>query len=98
MAADRVVLSVTVHDAGRQTADGQFVELSESGGVRLRPWSIRYHTPAELDAMAVDAGFELEHRWEVVRASAVRPRLHSTRQRLSENADRRRPVGAFGGL
>ncbi len=64
LAADRVVLSVTVHDAGRRTADGQFVELSESGGVRLRPWSIRYHTPAGLDRMAIDAGFELEHRWE----------------------------------
>ncbi len=63
LTADRVVLSVTVHDAATQTAEGQFVELSESGGVRLRPWSIRYETPAGLDRLAIGAGFELEHRW-----------------------------------
>ena len=34
----------------RPAADGQFVEFTEAGGVRLRPWSIRYATPAELDA------------------------------------------------
>ena len=28
-----------------QSAEGQFVELTEAGGVRLRPWSIRYATP-----------------------------------------------------
>lgn len=61
---DRVVLSVSRHDAGRQLAEGQFVEFTESGGVRLRPWAIRYSSPAQLDAMAVAAGFELEHRWE----------------------------------
>lgn len=63
MSADRVVLAVTRHDATRQTADGQFVELSEAGGVRLRPWAIRYAPPAELDDMAGAAGLELEHRW-----------------------------------
>ena len=35
----------------------------EAGGVRLRPWSIRYSTPAQLDAMAAAAGFTLESRW-----------------------------------
>jgi hypothetical protein len=63
LAADRVVLSVSVHDPDRSSAAGQFVELTEHGGVRLRPWSIRYATPAQLDAMAAGAGFELEHRW-----------------------------------
>ena len=62
--ADRVVLSVTVHDPERSTAEGQFVEFTESGGVRLRPWSIRYATPTELDELATRAGFDLEHRWE----------------------------------
>jgi hypothetical protein len=63
LAADRVVLSVSVHDPDTSSAAGQFVELTERGGVRLRPWSIRYATPAELDAFAHAAGFELECRW-----------------------------------
>ena len=64
MTADRVVLSVARHDPDRQAAAGQFVELTEAGGVRLRPWSIRYATPTQLDVVAGAAGFVLEHRWE----------------------------------
>ncbi len=64
LTADRVVLSLSRHDSGRQRADGQFVELTESGGVRLRPWSIRYASPAELDAAAAAAGLAVEQRWE----------------------------------
>ena len=63
MAADRVVLSVSTRDPDRQVAEGQFVEFTEAGGVRLRPWSIRYCSVSELDDMAERAGFELEHRW-----------------------------------
>jgi trans-aconitate methyltransferase len=63
MQADRVVLSITRYD-GRQHVEGQFVELSESGGVRLRPWSIRYLSPAQIDAMAAACGLTLRHRWE----------------------------------
>jgi SAM-dependent methyltransferase len=63
LAADRVVLAVDVHDPVGQRADGQFVELTESGGVRLRPWSIRWTTPAQLDEMATAAGLTLAHRW-----------------------------------
>ncbi|HWM20641.1 MAG TPA: hypothetical protein VNO51_13195, partial [Ilumatobacteraceae bacterium] len=57
------VLSVSVHNPTDQLAEGQFIELTEAGTVRLRPWSIRYARPDELDAMAAAAGFELEHRW-----------------------------------
>jgi SAM-dependent methyltransferase len=64
MAADRVVLSVSVNDPDRQSASGQFVELTEAGGVRLRPWSIRYSTVEQLDEFASAAGLSLEHRWE----------------------------------
>jgi SAM-dependent methyltransferase len=64
LTADRVVLSVTVHDADRQVADGQFVEITEAGGIRLRPWSIRYRTPDQLDDDATSAGLDVEHRWE----------------------------------
>jgi hypothetical protein len=63
LSADRVVLSVSVRDPEHQLAEGQFVEITEAGGVRLRPWSIRYATPDELDRMAISAGFHLEHRW-----------------------------------
>lgn len=61
--ADRVVLSVDVHRPEEQTAEGHFVEISEAGGVRLRPWSIRYATPAQLDEMATAAGLRLAERW-----------------------------------
>jgi hypothetical protein len=64
LAADRVVLSITVHDPDHHVAEGQFVELTEAGGVRLRPWSIRYAAPAQLDAMADAAGLRLDDRWE----------------------------------
>lgn len=63
LTAERVVLSVSLQDPDRQTAEGQFVEFTEAGGVRLRPWAIRYSTPAELDRMAVAAGFDVEFRW-----------------------------------
>lgn len=62
--ADRVVLSISRHDPERQSAEGQFVEFTEAGGVRLRPWSIRYAAPEQLDAMADRAGLTLEARWE----------------------------------
>jgi SAM-dependent methyltransferase len=68
---DHVVLSVSVHDAAGQTVDGQFVEITEAGGVRLRPWSIRWSTPAQLDAMAVAAGLTLERRTASFEALAV---------------------------
>jgi SAM-dependent methyltransferase len=64
IAADRVVLSISVDDPDNQSADGHFVELSETGGVRLRPWSIRYATPIQLDEYARVAGLTLEQRWE----------------------------------
>jgi SAM-dependent methyltransferase len=63
LSADRVVLAVSRHDADEQRADGQFVELTEAGGVRLRPWSLRYAPPAELDSMAAAAGLVLSERW-----------------------------------
>lgn len=62
LTTDRVVLSVAQYDAAAQDAHGQFVELTEAGGVRLRPWAIHWSTPAQLDAMAAGAGFTLESR------------------------------------
>jgi SAM-dependent methyltransferase len=64
MTADSVVLAVTTHDQSAQTAHGQYISFSESGGVRLRPWVIRYATVGQLDAMAAASGFRLQQRWE----------------------------------
>jgi SAM-dependent methyltransferase len=62
MTVDHVVLSVSIHRPGEQVAEGQFVQFSERGGVRLRPWSIRWATPAQLDEMARAAGLVLDER------------------------------------
>jgi SAM-dependent methyltransferase len=63
MGVDHVVLSVSRHQPGEQRAEGQFVTLTEAGGVRLRPWMVRWSTPEELDAMAAAAGLALADRW-----------------------------------
>ena len=63
LAVDHVVLSVSVDDPDNQRAEGQFVQFSEAGGVRLRPWSIRWATPAQLDEMAAHCGLTLVERW-----------------------------------
>ena len=62
MSVDHVVLSVSVNRQGQQLAEGQFVQFSQDGGVRLRPWSIRWATPEQLDTMASAAGLCLEIR------------------------------------
>lgn len=64
MSATEVVLSVSSHDPDNQRAHGHFVHLADGAPVRLRPWSIRYAPPAELDAMATAAGLTLRARWE----------------------------------
>ena len=61
--ADRVVLSVSVSDPDLQTAEGQFIDITETGGVRLRPWSIRWATTSQLDQIAATAGLTLRDRW-----------------------------------
>ncbi len=58
MSVDHVVLSVSINDPASQRAEGQFVEFTESGGVRLRPWAVRWCTPTQLDSMASAAGFD----------------------------------------
>ncbi|MCU0310590.1 MAG: class I SAM-dependent methyltransferase [Acidimicrobiales bacterium] len=60
--ADGVVLTATEHTADTQTITGQHVEIT-AAGVRLRPWSVRYLTPAQLDALAGEAGLARAERW-----------------------------------
>ncbi len=63
MSTERVVLSVARNDPAVQQMHGHYIDITEVGGVRLRPWSIRYATPGQLDAMAHDAGLVLRDRW-----------------------------------
>ena len=58
---DGVVLAVTDGDLPNQMAWGQMVEI-RSDGIRMRPWKVRYSTPAELDEMARAAGLALVER------------------------------------
>ncbi|HEX2576325.1 MAG TPA: class I SAM-dependent methyltransferase [Aquihabitans sp.] len=61
--ADHVVLHVTTRGPSPQEVLGQFVDITEAG-IKLRPWHIRWSTPAQLDDMAAAAGLELEQRWQ----------------------------------
>lgn len=70
---DRVVLSVSRRDPDAQVVSGQLIELTEASGVRLRPWSIRYLTPSQLDEMASAAGLVLAGRWSDWRTTPFDP-------------------------
>lgn len=64
VSVDRVVLSVTIGTVAEQRAEGHFIDISEAGGVRLRPWSVRWVTVEQLDEMAASVGLALAERWE----------------------------------
>jgi SAM-dependent methyltransferase len=61
LGADEVVLSVSQRDRAAQTVTGQHVHITEAG-IRLRPWHLRYASPAQLDELAADAGLVLVER------------------------------------
>lgn len=61
MSVDRLVLSATIVNSHAQTIEGQHVDITESG-IRLRPWQLRWTTPAQLDTMANLAGLTLTER------------------------------------
>jgi SAM-dependent methyltransferase len=58
---DRVHLTATWRDPHDQTVRGQHIELTDNG-TRLRPWLLRYATPAQLDDLATEAGLRLRRR------------------------------------
>ena len=64
MTADRVVVSITTTDPATQVVTGQIVDLVHGRPVTLRPYVLRYSTPAELDAFAARAGLRLAERYE----------------------------------
>ncbi|MEO5900264.1 MAG: class I SAM-dependent methyltransferase, partial [Ilumatobacteraceae bacterium] len=90
ISAGQVVLSVSRANPVEQTMEGQYVDISEAGGVRLRPWSIRWSSPVELDAMAAAAGLALAGRWESFageRYDADSPRQVSAYARPADRAE-----------
>jgi SAM-dependent methyltransferase len=61
--ADEVWLEVAVLDPAAQRVDCQDIRLRHGQPVRLAPAEIHYLLPDQLDAMATECGFLLEHRW-----------------------------------
>jgi SAM-dependent methyltransferase len=59
--AQGLVLRVSTTDASSQVVRGRHVEVSR-GHTRIRPWTLRYATPEQLDEMAASAGLFLEWR------------------------------------
>ena len=62
--ADDVVLSVSQHHPTMQRITGQFIHFMRSNGVRIRPYSVKYFSPDQLDNMAHDCGLRLVTRTE----------------------------------
>ena len=69
MTRDTVVLSISRSHSDR-TIDGQFIQFSDNGGVRLRPWSILPTSPADLERMAERSGLMLLDRLESFSAAS----------------------------
>lgn len=63
MKKNEVVLSVSSHDPDAQRITGQFIQFTHGNAVTLRPWSVRYFSPAQLDAIAEAAGLRLVSRF-----------------------------------
>ena len=73
MRVGRVVLAVSSADPATQQIDGQYIDLADGEPVRLRPWRIRYTTPAQLDEMAGTVGMRPAERYEDVARRPFRP-------------------------
>lgn len=59
--ADRVVLSVVRSRPEERELIGQYIDITESG-IALRPWHVRWATPAQIDAAASATGLALLDR------------------------------------
>jgi hypothetical protein len=62
MTTGQVVLSISRHDVASQRIIGQFVQFTNGQQTRLRPYSVRYVNPEQLDELATSAGLELVSR------------------------------------
>ena len=62
MTTGEVVLSISRHDAQEQRIIGQFVHFTDGQHTRLRPYSVKYVNPSQLDELALAAGLQLVSR------------------------------------
>lgn len=62
MTTGEVVLSISRHEEAEQRIIGQFVQFTNGKPVTLRPYSVRYVNPAQLDELAHSAGLRLVSR------------------------------------
>ena len=62
MTSTDLVLSATIVDTEAQTIQGQHVEFTD-GGIKLRPWLLRWTSPDQLDELAATAGLTLVERY-----------------------------------
>jgi trans-aconitate methyltransferase len=62
MTTGEVVLSISRHDVESQRIIGQFVQFTNGQQTRLRPYSVRYVNPAQLDELARSSGLQLVSR------------------------------------
>jgi SAM-dependent methyltransferase len=65
------VLMVTASHG--QRVDGEHIELQYGHPIRRRPWSIRWSTLAQLDAMAEAAGLTVRNRWATWQGERFEP-------------------------
>ncbi len=62
MTTGEVVLSISRHDVAEQRITGQFVQFTDGQHTRLRPYSVRYVNPSQLDELAHESGLRLVTR------------------------------------
>ena len=58
---DPLVVTATTLDRSAQLLNGRHLEITD-GGIRVRPWLLRWATADQLDAMAEAAGLRLDER------------------------------------
>ena len=57
-----IIKSHSTHDPVNQRITGKFVHDAETASSITRPWPVRYLTPTQLDACAIEAGMTLVRR------------------------------------
>jgi SAM-dependent methyltransferase len=60
---DGLTVVATSLDPDQQRLDGQHLDI-RAGGLRSRPWTLRWSTVDEIDRMAAAAGMELSERYD----------------------------------
>lgn len=76
MTTGEVVLSISRHEVAEQRIIGQFVQFTNGQQARLRPYSVRYVNPEQLDDLAHSAGLTLVSRHADGEGNPITPDSH----------------------